>query len=357
MIKTILVTGAGGGGSSNLIEGIRRGRFDVRIIGTNCDPFACYKSTAERTYLLPVATEPDYQGKLTKVLEREHVDLLVPNSDREVRAVSKFRDELPCRTFLPSHETVLLCQDKYDFYLRAAELGLAMAETYPVASLASVDEIFEKFAGQEKLWIRMRKGAGSMGATSIATKEHAIWWLKYWEEMRDVPPSMFIISEYLPGRDFAFRSVWKNGKLLIGKLCERLTYVGGANRVSGVSSSPSVGRLIREPAVLDFCVETVERMAPGAQGNFNIDIKCDRDGNPNICEINIGRFFMILPIFDWTGNCNPSEIYLRAAFGEEVIVPDPLGDFPEEEIYLIRELDTLPSVAPMSEIRRKILTV
>ena len=82
--------------------------------------------------------------------------------------------------------------------------------------------------------------------------------------------------------------------------------------------------------------------------------KCDREGNPNITEINIGRFFMITPAFDWTGRYNTAEIYLRSAFDDLIDIDDPLGDFPAEETYLMRELDITPDVATLRQIDEKV---
>ena len=49
-MTNILVTGAGVGGSNNLIRGLRRISPPVRLVGTNADRFSLARSTADVNY-------------------------------------------------------------------------------------------------------------------------------------------------------------------------------------------------------------------------------------------------------------------------------------------------------------------
>ena len=164
--------------------------------------------------------------------------------------------------------------------------------------------------------------------------------------MRGVGPNMFLLSEYLPGRDYAFQSLWRDGELIIAKTCERLVYIFGENMPSGTSSSPRIGRLVNNPVVNDICERAVRSIDPKATGMFCIDLKEDKDGTPCITEINIGRFFMITIVFNTTGRFNMAELYLRLALGERVDVPDTsrFDDIGDSETYLVREVDNEPTV-------------
>ena len=62
----------------------------------------------------------------------------------------------------------------------------------------------------------------------------------------------------------------------------------------------------------------------------------------NITEFNIGRFCMITPIFDLTGKINTAEAYIKSAFEEELTGVNPIDI--EEDMYLLRDLDTLPTI-------------
>src|SRR6185436_16299755 len=58
-----------------------------------------------------------------------------------------------------------------------------------------------------------------------------------------VSTASFTLSEYLPGRDFAAQGLWRDGELLLLKVCERLSYFGGGSQPSGTSSTPALGKL------------------------------------------------------------------------------------------------------------------
>ena len=70
-----------------------------------------------------------------------------------------------------------------------------------------------------------------------------------------------------------------------------------------------------------------------------------------VCECNIGRFCMITPIFDRTGKYNMAEMHVRSAFDDNsVTIADPIDI--AEDYYLLRELDTLPTIVHKSELDR-----
>jgi len=105
----------------------------------------------------------------------------------------------------------------------------------------------------------------------------------------------------------------------------------------------------------ELCVATVRAVDPRATGLFCIDLKEDREGVPCVTEINIGRFFMITPLFNTVGRHNMAELYVRLAFGElpEIAPQERFGDIGSEETYLVREVDNEPEVLTAEEIRSR----
>ena len=131
-MKTVLITGAGGGGSNNLIRGIRSGGYPVRVVGSNADRYALAQSLADKNYLLPHANAgAAYIDAVRHVMAAERVDLVIPNNDAETAVLSAHREELPTEFFLPAAKTVELCQDKFKFSCYLREHGFQVAETLP----------------------------------------------------------------------------------------------------------------------------------------------------------------------------------------------------------------------------------
>jgi carbamoyl-phosphate synthase large subunit len=308
------------------------------------------KSPLKENFLLPEATEDEYPPALRTLIEREGVDLVIPNNDREVGRISELRDTLPCRTFLPHPETVALCHDKYRMYDRLTMGGIPVAKTYEIKSLGDIEGIMERLGG-ERFWVRPKTGSGSRGATWVETADQARAWIGLWVSLRGYRVEEFTISEFLPGRDYCFQSVWKDGRLLVGKLCERLAYFFGENKLSGMSSTPAVAVTLRDEAALESIFASIRLLDERPNGNFSFDLKGRADGVMCVTECNIGRFCMITPIYDRTGRYNTAQIHLLAALDRLTEIPEDPIDI-EEDQYLIRELDTPPTIVDGQVLRR-----
>jgi carbamoyl-phosphate synthase large subunit len=343
MTKRVLVLGAGTGASNNLIRSLKTGDPSPFVVGAHDDRFVLKKSCGDRSYLVPAASDVNaFADAIRRVVRRERIDLIVPASDAHVTVMSELQDSIPCRLWLPARATIDLCQDKYELttFLRAR--GLPAPLTYPVGDLDSVAETFARFAPGALVWCRIRRGTASMGATSVRTAEQARGWIEYWHEMRGVPVERFTLSEYLPGRDFLCQGLWRDGRLILAKTFERLTYFGGASSPSGVSSLSALAKTIREPRVLDVCRAVMEAIDRRATGVFSIDLKEDVGGVPCITEINAGRFFMAMNNLDGVGKHSMAATYLALALGEPVDLEDEYDAV--EDYYMVRDLDTLPGV-------------
>lgn len=344
--KRIIVPGAGSGGHNNIIRDIRAARSDIYIVGTNADYFSLLLSNADRDYLLPAADEKNYVEKLNALIERERIDALVPGGDREVRAVAENRGKIKAPILLPKKETVRLCQDKYVLNQHLIKSGMNVARSTPIIDVSDVYTAFNEVQKDGTAWCRIRDSSGSMGSLPVKNAEHAKFWIEYWRDMRNVNPNRFMLCEYLPGRDYAFQSIWYNGELIIGKACERLEYFFAKNMPSGSSSTPKVAHPISNKKVIDTCIETVKCVDDNPEGIFSIDLKENGEGEPCVTEINVGRFCMITPIFDLTGKYNMTDIYLRLVFGEKVKIKTMVTDI-DENVYLIRDLDILPTLSQL----------
>lgn len=356
----LLVTAAGGGASNNLIRAIRARGEPATIIGTSVDRFYLARSLADRNYLVPRGDAGRaYIDALAAIVARERIDLVIANNDAEVGPVSRYRGELGARVFLPAAATIERCQDKLTLSAHLAARGVPVAETHEVPDLPSIEGIFDRLGRPETVWCRMRSGSASRGSLPVRAPQDAESWIRYWNTMRGVPVHRFLLCEYLPGRDYAFQSLWCDGELVIAKACERLEYLCGEWMPSGQTSTPRVARLVDSPAVNRVCVDAVQCLDPAATGMFCIDLKENAAGVPCITEINIGRFFMISPIFNLVGRHNMADLYVRLAFGREVEVGERerFGDIGDEETYLVRELDCEPAILTRAEIEASSIPV
>ena len=351
MSKTkVVITGAGGGGANNIITTIKE-REEYFLIGFDISEYKVARANVDQRFVVPPASAPDYEERISDIISEQKPALIIPTNDPEVEKLSEIRERLDTQLFFPDHESVALCLNKWNFYNFAVKNGIRMAETYHVENLDDVDDIFSRFSS-DLLWCRAIKGAGSKGATKVKDAEQARWWIKYWNEMRGMQISDFTISEFLPGRDFACQSTWKNGKLILMKAAERLSYIEAASRPSNMSSSPELAKTVYDKELFDFCIDVIGKLSGGqAHGNYDVDIKMNSRNEYCVTEINIGRFFMITNLFNLSGKYSMIDTYLKLATGEDPAIENPF-DF--SEMYLIRSLDTLPTVLSPDEITRRL---
>jgi carbamoyl-phosphate synthase large subunit len=350
-MRRVLVTAAGGGGGENLINSLRRSSLDLLIYGSNMDENLLAKSSVDVPVWLPGAKEDRYTGCLESLIQQESLELVIPNNDHEVGRISEDRDKLSCRVFLPPHEAILNCQDKLRMHTVLSQANVPVARSRELTGYDDIDEFIAQFPA-DRYWVRPRRGSGSMGATWVRSAEQARAWIDLWIGLRGMELNDFTISEFLPGRDYAFQSVWKEGRLMVAKLAERLAYIMGRNRLSNMSSSPAVARTLRDEKALDNIFRAIGAISRTPHGNYNLDLKGNERGEMCITEFNIGRFMMITPIFDRTGKYNTADIHVRCALDEPVNIDDPIDI--EENVYLIRELDTLPTIIREEELKAKI---
>ncbi len=348
MGRRLLITGAGTGASNNLIRSLRAADPSLFLVGCHDDRFVLKKSPADRNYLLPPVSHPGFPAGLRRVIDAEQIDLLVPDSDPDVKAVSDLRARIPCRLLLPRPDVIDLCQDKHALAAFLRGRGLPAPLSYPVTDLAGIGSLFRRLAPRTPLWCRIRRGGGTIGALPVRTPGQARSWIAYWEEFRGIPATEFTLSEYLPGREYGVQGLWHEGQVVLLKMVEVLAYFGGESHPSGVSSTPALAKVVCEPRVVDVCARVLHALDARASGMFSIDLKEDADGVPCVMEINAGRFCMITSIYDLTGKHSMAAAYLRLAFGEpvEAVADQDVA----EDYYLIRDLDTLPGIFHADEL-------
>jgi carbamoyl-phosphate synthase large subunit len=344
MNRRILVTGAGGGPGNNLMRSLLRGEPTAFLLGSHADRFLLRKSTAQRNFLLPPLDGEEGADALRQVLKSAAVDLVIPGSDRDARALASMRERAPlaARTFLPALRTIDLCQDKCALSLFLRARGIAAPRTHALSDRASLERAWAELAPRPLAWCRIRRGFASRGATKVRDADQAWHWISYWHTMRDVPVEEFTLSEYLPGRDFCVQGLWSKGRLELIKMCERLSYLNADHHPSGMASTPALAKTVWEPAAIATCEAALRAIDANASGVFFFDLKENEAGEACITEINAGRFCTITNLHDFSGRHNMAATYVRLALGEASDVDDPYDRASEH--YLVRDLDTLPMV-------------
>ncbi len=340
-MKRILVTGAGGPASTNFILSLRIVPESIYIVGVESNRYRVHLSQADRTYHVPRADEEGYIEALNNIIRREKVEFVHPQPDIEVRAISENREKIEAETFLPSKETVRICQDKFESASIWRRKNIPTPKTIEIREDGDVEKAFETLGSP--IWIRAKHGAGGRGSSPAYNIETAIAWIRYWRS-RGVGWK-FIAQEFLGGRNIAFHSLWRSGELIMSMARERLEYIYPHLAPSGITGTPSVQRTIHDEEVNRIATEAVLAIDKEYNGIACVDLRENDEKVPCVTEINAGRMFTTSFFFSYASKklfndyrCNIPYIYLKLAYGESLPKIKQYNVLPEG-LYWIRHID------------------
>ena len=154
----------------------------------------------------------------------------------------------------------------------------------------------------------------------VRDADQAWHWISYWNTMRGVPVEHSTLCEFLPGRDFNVQAIWFEGRLVLMKMCERLTYLNATQnpRRDGLDRRRSP-RPCGSHRRYEACEAAMRAVDPRAHGVFFFDMKENDAGIPCVTEINASRFVMITDFHDLIGRHNMAGTYARLGCGEPVV--------------------------------------
>ena len=333
-MKRILVTGAGGTPSINFVKALRESGESFYIVGTDCNRYHINLAMqVDKRYIVPRSTEENYIKKLNEIIEKENIQFLHAQPDVEVGRISKERERLRTKVFLPDKGTVKLCHNKFKLIQYLHEKNLPVAKNILIEDTEDIKVAFKNFG--KKIWLRAIKGAGGKGSLPVEKFDHAEAWIDYWNGWGN-----FVAEEYLPGRNMAWQAIFKDGELITSLVWERLEYIISHVSPSGITGTPSVAKIITNDKVNEIAVKVVNSIATKPNGIFSIDFKENKAGVPCVTEINPGRFFTPSYMYVKAG-INFPEVYLKLAFDESIPKLPKFNAF-KNKILWIRGIDVEP---------------
>ena len=307
-MKRILVTGAGGSAATNFVRSLRKAPEEFHITGTDADKYYLMRAEVDSRYLVPRVDEPSLLEVLTFIIEREKVGFIHAQNDGEVEFLSNQREALGAKTFLPSKETIRLCQDKFASYQKWERAGLRVPKTMLLRSEADLKDAFRQYGG--KLWLRAIAGAGGAGSLPVSNYATAESWLSFHKGW-----GHFTASELLEPESVTWMSIWRDGELVIAQGRKRLYWELSKISPSGITGATGAGETVSEPTLDEVAMTTVLAVDSKPHGLFGVDLTYDATGVPNPTEINIGRFFTTHQFFTDAG-LNMPYIFTKIAYGE-----------------------------------------
>src|SRR3989338_5814306 len=225
MIKNplrILITGAGAPGIRGTLFCLKNNEDKIPIVSVGVDirDDAVGKYFLDRFYKVPAPENTEYADSILDICRKEKIDVIVPQTTREIAVLSKKRDEFLTSGYpvmVSSHETICRSNDKADLIKVFEKEGLPVPN-YKVVT--SKDELMRAVRDLEypskPVVIKPAVSFGMRGLRILRSKP----WnfenyinekpvgvdisLDHFLEIMDEAPRWpkFLVTEYLPGAEY-----------------------------------------------------------------------------------------------------------------------------------------------------------
>lgn len=333
----ILVTGACGVTSRAVVRSLKLSTNfkSARFVGSDiCDNlYGIAEGLYDVIYRVPHSGDKKYTDTVNEICEQEAIDLAIVIPELEV--LHWTRNRIHARCLLPPEKFCCIAGSKVALY--GALQGAAAVPRFAIATRDALLSPDYLPASGWPCWIRDHGVGSTSGRGSLLASTYEE--LKAWVVLNPKIKS-FMVSEFLPGRNFACHLLYHSGKLIKVGVYERLAYFMGRIAPSGISGNISQGRLLNDMRIVDvsrtavesICQETNETM----QGLVAVDLREDAHENPMITEINL-RHVACTSAFASAGN-NLAEAQVFATLG----MPDRAGAFDQpypSGNYILRDID------------------
>lgn len=335
----VLITGACGVTSRAVVRSLRISpKFQaLHLVGTDiCEnPYALYEGLLDRIYRVPRVTDPGYHPLMEEICRRERLEAAIVIPELEVLYWARAR--LPIPAALPPSGFCQIAVSKQRLY--EALIGTGLAPEFRICARA---ELLDAPARDWRLpcWIRDFAEGSSSGKGSLLA--HNAEELRAWAVLNSGTRN-FMLSDYLPGRNFACHLLYDRGRIVKVASYERMEYFMARTAVSGVTGNISKGRLVNDArlekaadaAIAAILKQTGETM----HGIVAVDFREAASGDPLVTEINL-RHVAATYSFAAAG-FNLAEAQLLLTLGRTDELGPREATFPKRNM-IFRDIDGAP---------------
>lgn len=344
-MKRILLTGCGGFAAIGFLRCLKKANEKFYLVGTDSNPYNVFLNLTDKTYLIPSADHPNYIGALIKVIKKEKIDLVWSQPQPEVQLISKNREQLAAKVFLPDKKTVEIYEDKAKTAQNLEAKKIPVPKSMLIIKKNDLKNALREFGG--KVWLRAIKGTGGKGAFLAGNFKQAQFWMEFNKGWGN-----FSASEYLPGKGYGCDMLFFEGKLVFSQVKERLTYFMSKVNIVGITGTTGVLKTVHNQKLNELCEKVIYSICERPHGVFDVDIKCDEKGHPKVTEINVGRFLSSsVSLFYKTGFLAPYYAVKLALDGKLPVKIKKRNPIPKD-IIISRQLDIEPQSFLLKDIEK-----
>jgi len=137
---TVLVSASGAPGTAALLRALREnGEREVRLVGTDMGERAIGRHLCDAFHLVPAGSDPGFPDAVREIVEREGVDVVLPQSSFDLAGLAAHHDDFPVPVLVSSPETIRRSNDKAESYALLHRIGVPAPEFRRVSGAAQVE--------------------------------------------------------------------------------------------------------------------------------------------------------------------------------------------------------------------------
>ncbi len=122
---TVLVSASGAPGTAALLRGLREnGERELRLVGTDMSERSVGRHLCDAFHLVPAGADPTFADAILEVVERERVDVVLPQSSFDLEGLAAHRERFPVPVLVSSPDAIHRSNDKAETYAFLHRLGL-----------------------------------------------------------------------------------------------------------------------------------------------------------------------------------------------------------------------------------------
>lgn len=136
---TVLVSASGAPGTAALLRALREnGEREVRLVGTDMSERSVGRHLCDGFHLVPAGSDTGFPAAMLDVVERERVDVVLPQSSFDLEGLAAHREGFPVPVLVSGPDTIHRSNDKAESYALLHRIGVPAPQFRRVNGAAEV---------------------------------------------------------------------------------------------------------------------------------------------------------------------------------------------------------------------------
>jgi carbamoyl-phosphate synthase large subunit len=291
---TVLLTGAGGAGTLEIINSLKK-QAVFRTVGLDASAYSRGLGLCDAGYVIPFATDPRFRTALTEIISKERPDFAIPLVDEEILPFHDLVAELGPRApklIAPNRIFCEITLDKWKTFQNLTKVGLPTPKTALASDAAKIS-----FPAV----IKPRDGRGSRELAYLRNAADLEAFLK----TRSWPADNYIVQRQVFGTEYTVSVVVGLDGTLLAVVPKEVVVKKGITQVGVTRNHEAIENLCRDV-----------QLKLRADGPFNVQLMLQPDGTSSIIEIN-PRYSTTVALTLASG-IDEVGLVIRHAMGEKV---------------------------------------